>query len=91
MVLIRDDNQAVSLQSKIFSAETMFGPHDLPGMENVITRQFLGSCDHLFPTDDADVIGGLQIFRSSIRIAEQNKQKLQPMSFVLYNILTMPE
>jgi len=36
----------------------------------VITRQFLGSGDHFLSTDDTDVVGGLQIFRSSVGVPE---------------------
>lgn len=81
MMLTTSDIHVVCLQSKIFPAETDFLTHGLPGVENVITRQFLGSSNHFFPTDDTDIVGSLQIFRSSIRIPEhendkQNEEKL---------------
>lgn len=47
---------------------------DLPGVENVITRQFLGSGDHFLSTDDADVVRGLQVFRSSIGVSEHRQK-----------------
>lgn len=89
MMLTTSESHVVSLQSQIFPAETEFLPHDLPGVENVITRQFFGSSDHFLPTDDTDIVGSLQIFRSSIRIPEhendrQNEEKLE---HVLYRLV----
>lgn len=47
---------------------------DLPGVENVITRQLLGSSDHFLSTDNTDVVRGLQVFRSSVRVSEQRQK-----------------
>lgn len=50
-------------------------PQNLPGVKNVITRQFLGSSHHFFSTDDADVVWGLQIFRSSVWVSDHRQKR----------------
>ncbi len=50
-------------------AESHFVQQDLPGVENVITWQFLGSSDHFLATDNTDIVRGLQVLRSSIRVS----------------------
>lgn len=42
-----------------------------PGVENVVTRQFLCSGDHFLPTDDTDIVRGLQVLGGSIGVSEQ--------------------
>lgn len=43
-------------------------------MEDVITGQFLGTGDHLLATDDAHVVGGQQILRSSVWISRERPE-----------------
>lgn len=67
----------VCLQSRMIPAESDCVQQDLPGVENVITRQFLGTSDHFLTTDDTDVVRSLQVLRSSIRISEHVKTRNQ--------------
>ena len=45
----------------------------LPGVEDVIAGQFLGPGDHFLTADNADVVRGLQICGSSIRVPGPHK------------------
>lgn len=48
---------------------------DLPGVENVVARQFLGSSDHFLTAYDTNIVGGLQVFWSGIRVSEQRQKQ----------------
>lgn len=50
-------------------------PLDLPGVEDVIARQFLGSGHHLLSADDADVVRSLQVFGSGVGVSEHGQKK----------------
>jgi len=43
-------------------------PWLLPGVEDVIAGQLLGPGDHFLTADDADVVQGLQVCRSSVGV-----------------------
>lgn len=60
--------------------------NDLPGVENMVTRQLLGSSHHLLSADDTNIVGGLQVFRSCIRVANQKEKtgKKLPQSYCMY-------
>lgn len=46
-----------------------------PGVENMVTRQLLGSSHHLLSADDTNIVGGLQVFWSCIWVSEDQKEK----------------
>lgn len=54
---------------------TRAASNDVPGVENVVARQLLGSSHHLFSADDTNVVGGLQVFRSRVWVSDQKEKQ----------------
>lgn len=82
--------QMLIIEAKIIPA--LFNPYllkikfvtqrrNVPGVENVVTRQFLGSSNHFLTTDDTDIVRSLQVFRGGIRVPEGTTEKDRSQTF----------